>query len=221
MAVGANALLTDNSSIRRILRLDSSYTAQDLLIDQAIDRATERITRWCGRSVIRNASSAVTVTEYHSGNASDVDLRLAEYPVISVTTLKEDDAGTTETLASGTQYKLFTDDGTVVRLDDLSSAPDAAAVYSSNNRRPWLKGTNNIEVVYAPGWANLTTMPDVLGEACERLALQYLNTSSQSGHRNVGMGILRADIVLGMPPDVQEMILPYRLHRYVSAEERV
>jgi len=192
----------------------SGYTDQDSFISAAITGASRRIERFCNRSVINaHGGGPTTLTEVHSLDGRRHELRVVEYPVLSTTSVIEND--TTLTANADDGYYIDSDDGTYYRVSEI----ETTGFTHPKSTKPWLRGTNQIQVIYKPGWAS-ASVPKVFEEACIRTAIFYLNSVSTSGQRFVRMGAFSTDSMPGLPRDIKELISPYRLSRMIASEER-
>lgn len=204
--------LTSVARMKIDLRFDAvnDYSDQDDLLRAAINSATFRIHAFTGRSVMKNdpgGANEVVATEYHDGDGLSTRLFVREWPVFSVTTVKESGS----TLSRGTDYLLNEAEGVLLRAG-ATSIKDAGSQPYAESAKAWKKGAHNLYVSYVPGWDE-NTIPPEIEEAAVRLTFAYLNTMSVSGTASATMGSMSVSPDWGMPPDVKEILAPYKIAR--------
>lgn len=163
--MAANDLCT-LEDVRLALRLQSTDTADDLRIGQAIESATGRILDHLGREVVLNTSSAAR-TEYHDGDGGAF-FRPEEWPVISVTSLHDStdrayDSG--DLLTENTHFLVYSDHYQA-RVERIEGA--VVDILTGSDSASFARGQRNIKLVYVPGYASRGDLPRAFVSSCIR-----------------------------------------------------
>ena len=179
--------------------LKVSGTADDQIISTLINAVSGLVCGYLNRNLVR-----ATYTEYYSGDGSQ-SLMLRNYPVVSITSIYEDDL---REWASG---------ALIDHAEDIIIQKDSGLLRNWNGRATWLTGHANIKVVYVAGYTtdfDGGTMPNAIRLATKRiLDQQYrhgyshrkLDVSSETtGDQSTSFR--EADI----PRDAKAMLDPYR-----------
>ena len=174
-------------------------SADDALLDLLLDSADAFIAGYCGRDF-----EGGTFTEYHAGAVNVV--RLRNYPVASVTSVKAD------------RLNVF-GSTTLVPATDYIVDPDRGMIY--HRVGPFVVGDpapRAVQVVYVASAA-------VLGDVKEAYAVlvghwyRHVKTQIASQHENITVqkfgsttAIFAKDQIAGLPlpPDVIRLLSPYR-----------
>lgn len=174
-------------------------SADDALLDLLRESADDFIAKYCGRDF-----EAGTFTEYHSGEVNV--LRLRNYPVASVTSVKADrlmDFGA-DTLVPSDEYIVDSDRGVIYCRDG-----------------PFIVGEpspRGVQVVYVTS----TDVPNDVKEAYAVLVghwYRHVKTQIAAQHQNVTQqtfgsttAIFAKDQIAGLPLpyDVARLLAPYR-----------
>lgn len=159
--------LTTSTELKAELSISTSNTARDSVLEDVANRATGLIEAYLDREVMNRVSGTVTteVTEHYTILAEpSPDLWLAQWPVISITSVKELSAWPStygSALASGTEYLLDSGRGRLTRID-------------ASGESAWPTGRRAIQVVYKPGYAALADVPYPIRDVARRFgALLY------------------------------------------------
>ena len=145
----------------------------DSLYGTLIDTATAEIERLCGRTVGGFISTNGPFTETFDGDGTQY-LRLSNGPISSITSIKF--GNTDQTTLDATSY---THDGrqTVMLLPRSTGSfvqrDDWGFPVTGNNGAVFPIGFQNVEVVYAAGYANTASVPDDLKLVCYRFVDHY------------------------------------------------
>jgi len=190
-------------------RLGITTSADDTLLDLLRDTADAYIAIYCGRDF-----AGGSFTEYHAADV--VGLRLRNYPIISVTSVKVDTAETfgSDTLLAATQYTvvpesglLFSKAGPFVALAPWFTVPDFQA-----------RAPRSVQVVYTTS----TTVPADVKQAYADLVghwYRHVKTMVAAEYQNVtqqtfgdATAIFSKDQINGLPlpPDVERLLAAYR-----------
>src|SRR5262245_54869740 len=190
-------------------RLGITTSADDALLNLIRDSADGYIVNYCRRDF-----TAGPFTEYHSGD--QVALRLRNYPVISVTSVKVDRAGGfgAETLVSATSYVVVPDLGIIFsRFGPLVALAPWITIPDFGARAPYA-----VQVVYTAS----ASIPNDLKHAYADLVghwYRHVKTMVASEWQNVtqqtfgdATAIFSKDQINGLPvpPDVARILATYR-----------
>lgn len=151
MTDNTNALCSQQD-LKDFLRL--SGTTNDTQLDDAINRATEVILAYIDRTILSTA-----YTEYHDGNDTPV-LNLRNYPLIGNPTTVNVDGQ--RNFAAATAWLT----GQSSPADDDYVVESAEGILRCLGDAIWVRGTQNIKVVYTAGYA---TTP----EALKRVGIEF------------------------------------------------
>ena len=188
------------AEVRASAKFPASDTADDGLLERAVESASRRVDGYCGRFFYQTSSVAVKCYPF-----DDYNLPTDDIPTTTVT-LKTDDNG------DGTFETTWTQ-GVDYQLEPLN-----AQVYYRPYRRivaiggktfpqAFLPNKPLVEVTTTWGWASI---PTDIREATVILALRiYQRPSSALGV--AGFNDTGAVMVRSVDPDVREMLTPYRI----------
>lgn len=129
------------------------------LADRLIIGGSEEMEAILDRQIVTRG----TITEYHSFRRASSDLYVRHFPIISVTSIHEDEtrAYTNTALVLGTDYVIDYDTGKITRI-------------SGNAESSWLCGFEAVRIVWTGGYANQAAVPgDLKRIARELFAMQY------------------------------------------------
>lgn len=128
-----------------------SGSSADALIEECANEASAMVDKAWGRDLVSRGS----LTEYHprlrpgEGGSFQIgcELRLNEWPIVSVTTVHEDSARAYSTpLVVDTDYVVTKPAGKLIRV-------------SGSQPRPWLSTWRAVKVVYVAGYQNTAGSP--------------------------------------------------------------
>jgi len=176
--------LTTLARLKSHLQLVSTDTTKDVLFAETIERISAQI-----RDTAHRNFDQATLTEYHDGDGSQINLVLREFPVASVTTLHDDPdrAYGASTLIAAADYVVDLTAG-IITLDGLVFA----------------KGLQNIKVVYVGGYK---VIPQDLELACLKLcAAEFIE---QHGQLNILTEIPQANRLRDMRREADDTIARY------------
>lgn len=145
----------------------------DALYATLIDTATAEIERLTGRTAGGFIATNGPFTETYDGDGTQ-SLRLSNGPISSITSIKF--GNTDQTTLDSTSY---VHDGrhTVMLLPRVTGAfvqrDDWGMPYTGANGAVFPLGYQNIEVVYAAGYADTASVPDDLKLVCYRFVDHY------------------------------------------------
>jgi hypothetical protein len=159
MGLNSNALISIDD-IREALGLESEEVKDDGFLISLINRASQRIESYCGRTF-----NVAYYTEYHDGDGTP-EVLLDQYPITYVSGLWDD-----IDRAFGSDYEISSADYLIYANEGRLS------LY--NDETTFCVGRQNIKVCYSGGY---TTIPDDLKEACIDLALTRYRRSKEKTH---------------------------------------
>jgi uncharacterized phiE125 gp8 family phage protein len=192
-------------------RLGITTSADDTLLGLLQDAADVAVEQYCDRDFVGG-----TYTEYHTGGTEFIHLR--NYPVASVTSVKVDATRNfgAETVVAATDYVVHSDRGVIQSAAGVF-VPSPAAGLVNTDTRTWTRGPRVIQVVYATATGQV---PAAVKEAYARLVghgYRRVKTDQASNFQNVAQQkygdtfvIFQSDSRPGLPPDVVELLAPYR-----------
>ena len=164
-------------------------------IEDALDAATVRIERDCGRVFATSTGARTFAPDDH-----EYELCLPDFTAITTLKIDDNDDGVFEVTVPASGYEL--DNAT-----DLTDWPydrvrllDRTWPYVSRRR-------NRIEVSATWGWA---TIPEPINQACSLLAARIAQRSSQALFGVQSFGDLGASVIRTNDPDYMALIAPYR-----------
>jgi hypothetical protein len=146
------------------------------LAKQLIKNGTEEIETILRRKIVTRG----TITEYHTFRCGTARLWLAQWPVLTITSIHEDpdrDYGASTLLVSGTDYLVDNDSGLVTRIED-----DATIA--------WETGLETVRVVYTAGYTQATVPGDLKQIALELFDMQW----KEAIRGNVGRASATGDL---------------------------
>jgi len=164
--------LASVAELKQVLTIDSAQVGQDSVLETVLKRASEAVEAYLGRHVVTRGS----ITEYHSPDRSLSEIWLLQWPVISITTVKEGGwvngswtADVTLLTTSGDYLSLSTEDG--ARLIRLSAGQPWS----------WPAGFDAVQVVYSAGYATTSVVPGALKDVCLSLASRKYSQIRRGG----------------------------------------
>lgn len=165
MAVLAKALMTAAQLRTGYLLALGSDTSQDALLEVILNAISDTFDRYVGRALAKAAYTAA----YLDGNGRPT-LYLPNRPVVSITSIEEDD----ETLTEGEEYNymLYAEEGKLVKTEGGI----------------WMKGPKTIKITYTAGYvvqgatpeAGETALPADLWLACAMQAAREWKKAQQN-----------------------------------------
>jgi hypothetical protein len=161
--------LVSVAELKDVLSIGSDNTGQDAVLEAVAQRASEAVESYCQRQfVVRSA-----YTEFHSLDANTPALFLRQYPIATITSVKEGAwvAGTWTaalTLTAGTDYLAASASGRLQRL-------------SGGGLSCWQSGLESVQVVYTAGYANTAAVPGALKEVALGLAARKYSQIRRGG----------------------------------------
>jgi uncharacterized phiE125 gp8 family phage protein len=192
--------LTDLTRVKEQIGWDASFSgAEDTVLENMIDAASEAIEQYC-----RRGFHDTTYTEYHRGRETR-NLILRQYPIISVTSVKSGEDQET-TLTAGTDYKI--------------TECAALGMIRHASETGWALDTL-YQVVYVAGYE---TIPEDIAQACALwVAAWYAARSREHQSQASATATGAADgsystsskawfPQLPMPHEVRQLLEPWRKH---------
>lgn len=154
------------------LSVAQEMSGQDPLFETILKTASQLIEAHLGRKVVSRGS----ITEYHTFAHGESDLWLLQWPVISITTVKEGGWVNGTWTADAT---LLTTNGEYLAL----SNEDGARLVRMNSGSPtsWDTGFEAVEVVYTAGYATTSAVPQPLKIVCLDLAARKYSQIRRGG----------------------------------------
>lgn len=146
MALTANALVTVEE-LKDYLSPGTGGVSHDDRVGLVIGRACALIEQEVGRDLVSRGS----ITEYHTVWALDSEIRLSQWPTISVTTVHEDPDrtyGADTLLVVNTDYIISKPLGKLIRISEAGGCPIE-----------WDASWRAVKVVHAGGYATTTGTP--------------------------------------------------------------
>lgn len=190
--------LATAAQMREYLRVLTG-TAEDTLIDSLIARFDGLAAGWCGYPTEGAAPTfeSATYTHYFDGDGGE-SLYLRVHPASAITSVHVDVDrvyGSSTLVASG-DYELFTAEGLLL-------------LKTTSTQGAWTGGFRSVKVVYTGGYA---TTPAPLVHACGLQVAHWYRNRDNIGYQTVSQqgGSIRVE-GLGLLPEVQEALGPYRL----------
>lgn len=184
--------LCDVESVRRAMRLQPGDTRDDARIQQGIEHVTARILRHLGRRYLLNEDQE-EVTEYHDGQRA-TELALAEWPVISVTSVHDSldrTYGAADELDEGDDFLVeSSESGACLRR---LPAGESVSVLRGFETGIFQDGVRNVRVVYVPGYASRATLPMDLVAAAVFETAAWMTRAPGAGLTRTQAGDLSED----------------------------
>lgn len=151
--VDSTLALVTLADVKEYLTIASGTTSEDSILGFLINEVSRLINSYTGRYLLQK-----TWTEYHDGNGSQ-GLILAQYPIVSVTSVVDDiNRAFTGSAISTSLYYLMKDSGIIMPMPTFYG---------------FVHGQANVKVVYIAGYA-LASVPQNLQLAVKRwVAAQY------------------------------------------------
>lgn len=159
----AGALCT-LAAVKAALNIPTATTSKDALITSLIDAASDWAEKYCGRTF-----TSTTHTEYFSpGSDKRVrkfsELVPREYPIISVTSIRED------------ADRAFTDADTLLGAIDYWHDENRIYLYEDGAWISFARGTRTVQLVYVAGYA---TIPSDVQRAAVMLTVKLFYDSDR------------------------------------------
>ena len=191
MALNSNALISLDD-IREALGLESEEVKDDGFLISIINRASQRIETYCGRTF-----NVAYYTEYHDGDGGS-EVLLDQYPITHVSGLWDD-----VDRDFGDDYEMDADDYLIYANEGRLS------LY--NDESTFCLGRQNIKVCYSGGY---TTIPEDLKQACVDLALTSYRKQKEKTHgvmsRTTAGGASAMYDLREIPADVKAILDTYK-----------
>lgn len=164
MALSTYALVSE-AELKGILSIDVTQVGQDSVIQGVINRASEAIETFLGRQIVTRGS----ITEYHTTDGYLDVLISNQFPVTTVTSIKEGEWSggvwtAATTLTASTDYVYEAASGRFFRLNSK-----------------WKAGRDGVQLVYAAGYANTAAVPGPIKEICLNLAARRYSQIKRGG----------------------------------------
>jgi hypothetical protein len=156
---GISQYFTTLALVKKDAEIAGTDSDRDTVLNSIIAGVTRQMQDWMGRDIVQGTATAEKI----GGHYSDT-IYTEHYPIISITSLTENDAA----LVEDTGFESLGPDlpsGKIVRISGTS--PIA-----------WFTGRRNISVTYDHGYANV---PDSLVTACTALVVVKYFETLQSG----------------------------------------
>ena len=206
MSLSTYALITLDE-LKAVLQIAGS--GQDDLLERVINRASESIEAYLGREIVTRGS----ITEYHTVDVERRDLYLGQYPLTTVTTVKEGGwsggSWTAQaTLTANTDFLTDTAAGKLVRL--LAS---------------WMVGLESVQVVYTAGYATTAAVPEAIKDVALSLAARKYSQIRRGGDFAAqtitdGMGSVSRFLPADLLKVEREALATFREWRYGTGPRR-
>jgi hypothetical protein len=204
MALSTYALVSV-AELKELLSIDSTLTAQDSVLENVINRASESIETFLGRRIATRGST----TEYHTVESGLSEVCALNYPVTTVTSVDEGEwqSGTwtsEDTLTHGTDYVYDAAAGVFVRLEAY-----------------WPSGQDAIRLVYTAGYAAPAAVPGDIKSVALSLAARKYSQIKRGGDFAAqtitdGMGSVSRFLPADLLKIEKEQLYPWRSHAYIK-----
>jgi hypothetical protein len=195
-------------------RIGITGSTDDSLTSLLMSSADAWVGNYTGRDFVGG-----TYTEYFPGNVEF--LQLANFPVISVTSVKVDPAGAfgSDTVVATTVYVVHSERGVIQsKVGPFVVVPRSPGLVN-DDRADWKRSPRSVQVVYATATGAVPN--DVLQAYAMLIAYWYRQVKTQTAtnfqpvsQQRYGDVLLeyRLDKLLTLPPpeDVQRLLAPYR-----------
>ena len=188
----SNALSTLNEA-KEYLGLHVNDTSKDALVRSLINYASAAAQREARRTLMPASTS---ITEFLDGDGTR-DLKVSQYPIVSVTELYDDINRdfTSSDLLSSDDYEIYKENG-IIRL--------------YNSESMFSIGAKNVKAVYVGGYTSSTLPEDLKWAVLEYVTFLYSNRGS-SGFSSVRFGSLgKSYVPQAVPPAVLHVFRQYR-----------
>ena len=198
-----NGYITQND-LKAFVGIPTSDTADDDLLDNAINGASRQIDAFCGRKFYADASA--TAREYFTNDYFKLYVDDISTTTDLVIKYDDDDDGTYETTVPSTEYKLLPINGVVGGIEgspfyliQLNSDGDYEWPLSNTSNRPYAQITAK--------WGYATT-PEPIKYACKMLASElFAMRNAPLGVAGVGdFGVVNVQ----QNREVTRLLLPFR-----------
>ena len=198
-----NGYITQND-LKAFVGIPTSDTADDDLLDNAINGASRQIDAFCGRKFY--ADTSATAREYFTNDYFKLYVDDISTTTDLVIKYDDDDDGTYETTVPSTEYKLLPINGLVGGIEgspyyliQLNSDGDYEWPLSNTSNRPYAQITAK--------WGYATT-PEPIKYACKMLASElFAMRNAPLGVAGVGdFGVVNVQ----QNREVTRLLLPFR-----------
>ncbi len=193
--------------------LNLSGTGMDTVIEGIVNRVSDMVEAYLGRLIVTRttATPATRITEYHSVDSFRSELFLTQFPVTTLTSVKEGSwSGAawvpTTTLVEKTDYLVDKASGKLIRV-------------SAGARGSWAIGLETVEVVYAAGYTDTAAVPQAIKDVALAVAgrkFQELNRGGQAQQITDGMGMTMRFLPSELLRMEKEALAPWRSWSYSS-----
>lgn len=194
MALNSNALV-DLNSAKLFVKIPTSVTSQDSLMEGFINEASDLIEKYCNRKFRQK-----TITEVYDGGRTS-EILLHQWPVTNVVNLWEDSEKLfpTETLIDPSDYRIVTDqDQEGISIEKLSGV--------------FARGKGTVKVEYTFGYNDFSDVPSGLALACKRLIGYYFKQQQNEDftETNKSKGDENVTLIDGIPLAVTNILDNYK-----------
>lgn len=215
MAIASHALVTADE-LKAELSIQTASTARDGVLAEVANRVTGIIENYLNREVLARVSGTVaaTVTETYTILQETPELWLAQWPVSSITSVKELSSwpSTYSTVAQTTGYLPDLNRGLLIRVD-------------GSGETAWKTGRNGVQVVYAPGYGSLAAVPYPIRDVAVRLgALLYTEIDRKQfgvSAYSDSLGNVTRFWTARLTEEMQGQLAPYRRQYGLSSVYKV
>ena len=168
MSLSTYALITTDE-LKTALSL--SGTTMDAVIEGIINRVSDMLEAYMGRHIITRGGTGIT--EYHSFDSLRSELFLTQYPIATISSVKEGywSGGTwvaTTTLTILSDYVADMPAGKLIRL-------------SSGGCASWATGFETVQIIYAAGVAATANVPQAIKDVALSLAARKFREVQRGG----------------------------------------
>jgi hypothetical protein len=157
--------LASVDELKQKLSISPEQAGQDVTLENILNRASEAIEAFLGRHIVTRGAK----TEYHTVSYGRSRLVALQFPVISVTSVKEGawSAGTwtaAATLTVGTDYVQDATTGLFIRLSAC-----------------WHSEQDGVQLVYSGGYASTAAVPAPIKAKCLAIAAREYSQLRRGG----------------------------------------
>lgn len=184
------------------LLMNITVDTWDTLLGQLSQQVAAQFQTYIGRKL---EDSGTDVTEYRSPNGREYIVHVQRYPVVSVTSIHEDNLSdfTAATLVDSANYQIANDQGLIHR-----------------KHRPWYGGTRTVKIVYRGGYTAssgvLQGIPDEWAMAAKMQIAHVWQRREQIGATTIAFGGGASTTLpeTGLLKGVKEILDPWRRIRF-------
>lgn len=198
-----NGYITQND-LKAFVGIPTSDTADDDLLDNAINGASRQIDTFCGRKFY--ADSSATAREYFTNDYYKLYVDDISTTTDLVIKYDDDDDGTYETTVPSTEYKLLPINGVV---GGIEGSPYYIIQLNSDGSYEWpLSNTSNRPYAQITAKWGYDTTPEPIKYACKMLASElFAMRNAPLGVAGVGdFGVVNVQ----QNREVTRLLLPFR-----------